>query len=174
MPDKNSAAGAGDYCDEETEVIAELKEFCAHALKDGLKIFSLLNYPVNDSFIDGPTEADHVREIMRSLLEYDPDNYDDPFEPIEYDPLTDGTADLISVVQTGEALIGIRDSILRRSQKDFLERTEQLISRATSLIGVYFLDESLRWFYDSLGDFNREADDLTMTLVSSWQEHRHD
>ena len=211
--------------DDEEEVIAELKEFCARALKNGLKLFSLLDHPIDDYYVppdpieydtetaaecpksevesppeaelddygdladldevddlieDEPTGrqtgtvADRLKSVMEFLLEYDPGDYGDPSDPIEYDPLSDGTADLIGVVQTGEALIGIRDFIRQQSQKDFLERTEQLIRRATGLIEVYFLDESLRHFYDSLGDFNREADDLTMGLVSSWRNQRHD
>lgn len=173
MPDIKISTGAVDCCgNEEAEVITELKDFCARALNNGLKLFSLLDQPLDENIPE--TGADSLKSVMEWFLEYDPEDFGDPSDYIERDPLSDGTADLLSVAQTAEALIGIRDFILRQSQKDFLARTEQLISRATRLIGVYFLDESLRWFYDSLGDFNRDADELTRDLILSWREQRHD
>lgn len=168
MPDKNSSIGAGD--EEEVEVIAELKEFCTHALKDGLKLFSLLDHPLDENTQE--TGADNLKSVMEWFLEYDPEYCGDPSDYIEQDPLSDGTADLLSVAQTLEALINLREELptyeLPQEQtQDFLKRIDGLTHQATGLIGVYFLDESLRSFYDSLGQFNRDADLIALDIVNT-------
>ena len=72
MPDKNGSASAGDCCvSEETEVITDLKEFCARALTDGLKLFSLLDHPLDENGQE--TAADSLKSVMEWFLEYDPE-----------------------------------------------------------------------------------------------------
>lgn len=171
MPDKNGSAGAGGCCDnEETEVITDLKEFCTRALTDGLKLFSLLDHPLDENVQE--TAADSLKSVMEWFLEYDPEYCGDPSDYIEQDPLSDGTADLLSVAQTLEALINLREELPtyglpQEKTREFLTRIDTLTRTAGGLIGVYFLDESLRCFYDSLGQFNRDADLIALDIVDT-------
>lgn len=176
MSDHDRSAGAGYEVDGEEEIISGLKDFSARALKGGLKLFSLLDHPTDDNAQE--TVADNLKAVMGYLLEYDPNDYGDPSDLIESDPLRDGTADLLSVAQTAEALIGLREELPLyelppERKQEFLNRINELIRKATGLIGVYFLDDSLRTFYDSLGSFDREADSIAMDIVNALSRTVH-
>ena len=152
----------------------EVIDYCRSIQGKDLEVFKLIN-PGKDT----PTDArgDYFNQLeavegIKGAIDF----YADYSEPVTEDELIEyeesdpeALLDLISVLRTTEALIRVRKSLPTSGlpTKDLGELDNELsetIGQGAALLATFFQNDH-RYFYETVGDFDRRAADLCMELA---------
>lgn len=137
----------------------EVIDYCRSIQGKDLEVFKLL------------TSRETVREI-KNVIGF----FADYSEPVTEDELIDDNEsgpeallDLISVLRTTEALIRVRKSLPTSGlpAKDLGEldiELSQTIGQGAALLATFFQNDH-RYFYETVGDFDRRAADIGIALA---------
>lgn len=140
------------------ESTREVIDYCRSIQGKDLEVFKLL------------TSREAVRELKDVIV-----FFADYSEPVTEDELIDDESgpeallDLISVLRTAEALIRVRESLPTSGlpSKDIGEldiELSQTIGQGAALLATFFQNDH-RYFYETVGDFDRRGADLCTKLV---------
>lgn len=141
------------------ESTREVIDYCRSIQGKDLEVFKLL------------TSRETVREI-KNVIGF----FADYSEPVTEDELIDDNEsgpeallDLISVLRTTEALIRVRKSLPTSGlpSKDIGEldiELSQTIGQGAALLATFFQNDH-RYFYETVGDFDRRAADIGIALA---------
>lgn len=141
------------------ESTREVIDYCRSIQGKDLEVFKLL------------TSRETVREI-KNVIGF----FADYSEPVTEDELIDDNEsgpeallDLISVLRTTEALIRVRKSLPTSGlpSKDIGELDSEIsetIGQGAALLATFFQNDH-RYFYETVGDFDRRAADIGIALA---------
>lgn len=157
----------------------EVIDYCRSIQGKDLEVFKLINPGDEAPGKDAPTDArgDYFNQLeavegIKGAIDF----YADYSEPVTEDELIEyeesdpeALLDLISVLRTTEALIRVRKSLPTSGlpTKDLGELDNELsetIGQGAALLATFFQNDH-RYFYETVGDFDRRAADLCMELA---------
>lgn len=140
-------------------------EYCRSIQGKDLEVFKLIN-PGDEAHTTGTLEG--IKGAIDFYADYsEPVTEDELIEYEESEP--EALLDLISVLRTTEALIRVRKSLPTSGlpAKDLGRLDSELsetIGQGAALLATFFQNEH-RYFYETVGYFDRRAADLCMKLA---------